>query len=336
MARKKRHLVISFLIGLLLVAIAGLGGFLLWWSQVTQPVNPADTEKRVFVIPQGYGVSAIAQKLESEGLIRSGFAFKVMAVKEQVTQDLQAGDFYLNPSMNLFEITQTLTHGTVDVWVTIPEGLRREEVTAILADSFAQHDVAFDAQAFLTQSKNQEGYLFPDTYLIPKTADADQVVAILRNTFDRKVPDNLKLKAGKLGLPFSQAMIVASLVEREAKYREDRAIVAGILLKRLKNDWPLQADASLQYALGTSTCRGKPDCDWWPIVKDTGLASPYNTYTKKGLPPTPICNPSLEAIEATLNAKVTDYWYYLSDGAGKIHYAKTLEEHEKNIEQYLQ
>lgn len=335
MAKKKGRLIVGILVGVLLLVIGVAIAFLIWWWQVTQPVVPHETEKQVFVVPKGYGVSAIADKLEAEGFIRDPWAFKIMAVKEGVSKDLQAGDFYLKPSMNLFEITQTLTHGTVDVWVTIPEGLRREEVAAILKESFAEHSVEFDTEAFLVASKGQEGYLFPDTYLIPKIADADQVIAILRNTFDQKIPDEEKLKAGKLGLPFSQAMIVASLVEREAKYAEDRAMVAGILLKRLKNDWPLQADASLQYALGTQNCRGKLDCDWWPVVKDTGFTSSYNTYRNPGLPPTPICSPSLESVEATLNPKESSYWYYISDSSGRLHYAETLEKHEENIEEHL-
>lgn len=335
MPQKKRSWVVGIVGVVVLLFAAGLAGFLVWWWQVTQPVDPTLAEKQIFVVPKGYGVSAIAEKLEDEGFIRSSLAFKVMAVKEGVSQGLQAGDFYLNPAMNLFEITQTLTHGTVDVWVTIPEGLRREEVAAILAKAFGEHNVEFDVQAFLVASEGQEGYLFPDTYLIPKIAEANQVVAILRNTFDQKVPDELKLTAGKLGLPFSQAMIVASLVEREAKYAQDRAAVAGILLKRLKNDWPLQADASLQYALGTQNCRGKSDCDWWPMVKDTSVVSSYNTYKNPGLPPTPISNPSLESIEATLDPKETAYWYYISDASGRLHYAETLKEHEENIERYL-
>ena len=310
--------------------------FLIWWWRVTKPILLQDTEKLIFVVPKGYGVDLIATALKEQGFIRNELAFKIMVAKEGIAQDLQAGDFYLTRGMNLYEIAQTLTHGTVDIWVTIPEGLRREEIASILVETFGERGIDFDTEVFLNESENLEGYLFPDTYLIPKTASSSQVVQILRDTFDQKVPDSTKLEANKLGLSFSQVMILASIVEREAKHQQDRALVAGILLKRFENDWPLQADATLQYALGVRACQGKKSqCDWWPIVKDTKFESPYNTYLYPGLPPTPICNPSLEAIEAVLNPKKSQYWYYLSDSSGKMHYALTIEEHEENIEEYL-
>jgi len=295
-----------------------------------------ETEKQIFVVPKGYGVSKIAQKLEEEGLIRNPLAFKIMAAKEGIANDLQAGDFYLNKSMNLYEIAQTFTHGTVDVWVTIPEGLRKEEIAAIFKKDFAKHGVDFDSLSFLEEAKDLEGYLFPETYLIPKNAVAVQIVQILRNTLDQKIPDKEKLKSNNQGLTFSQVMILASLVEREAKHDKDRALVAGILIKRLKEAWPLQVDASIQYELGTQACRDKINqCNWWPEVKNTKLNSPYNTYLSLGLPPTPICNPSLSSIEAVLAPKKSQYWFYLSDNSGNMHYAETNGEHEENIEKYL-
>jgi UPF0755 protein len=133
---------------------------------------------------------------------------------------------------------------------------------------------------------------------------------------------------------------LASLVEREARREEDRPIVAGILLKRWQNNWALQADATIQYEAGSKNCgiglKGEK-CDWWEPVKktDLGIDSPYNTYKYKGLPPTPICNPGLASIKAVIYPKETDYWFYLSDTSGKIHYARTVEEHNENIRQYL-
>lgn len=336
MSKKSKGIFFGFLIFFFVLVFGLAGAFLTWWWQVSKPINPKDSERQIFIIPKGYGVTEIAEKLEQENLIRNALAFKIMAAKEGISSDLQAGDFYLNHSMNLYEIAQILTHGTVDVWVTIPEGLRREEIAAILTEDFAKHGVDFDKAGFLEETSDLEGFLFPETYLIPKEATAFQVVEILRDTLDQKIPDEEKLRAQEQGLSFKQAMILASLVEREAKYEKDRSLVAGILIKRFKNDWPLQADASIQYELGTKACLGKEgDCDWWPRVKDTKLETPYNTYLNFGLPPAPICNPSLVSIESVLNPKESQYWFYLSDDSGKIHYAETNQEHEENIKKYL-
>ncbi|OGD61882.1 hypothetical protein A2160_00785 [Candidatus Beckwithbacteria bacterium RBG_13_42_9] len=335
MAKKSKLPALAILIVILALVVGLPLVFLSWWWQVTIPIDPQDTEKQIIVVPKGAGVSTIAQTLKEKGLIRQELAFKIMVTKEGMAKNLQAGDFYLNKSMNLFEIAQTLTHGTVDVWVTVPEGLRREEMVAILTKSFSNQGVDFDGPGFLAASKNLEGYLFPDTYLVPKIATADQIVKIFRDTFDTKMPDQEKLEANKLGLSFSQVVILASLVEREAKYNQDRAIVAGILVKRLKKDWPLQIDATIQYALGTKNCQGKTECNWWPQVTDTKLDSVYNTYLKQGLPPTPICNPSLTSIKAVLKPQDTKYWYYVSDSGGHLHYAETLEEQKTNITEYV-
>lgn len=321
---------------LILVLLGAAGVFLAWWWQVSRPADAQATEKQIFVVPKGYGVDAIAQKLRKEGLIRNELAFKIMVTKEGISKDLQAGDFYLMPSMNLYEMAQTLTHGTVDIWVMVPEGLRREEIAKILVESFAKHSTDFDQKAFLEETENLEGFLFPETYLIPKHASASQIVEIFRKTFDEKVGNDRKRKAGSLGLTFVEIVNFASLVEREAKYDSDRALVAGILIKRYKNDWPLQVDASLQYFLGSRNCREKKgECNWWPRVVDTKFVSPYNTYLQIGLPPSPICNPSLSSIQAVLEARESQYWYYLSDNSGRIHYAESFEEHKENIKKYL-
>jgi UPF0755 protein len=123
-------------------------------------------------------------------------------------------------------------------------------------------------------------------------------------------------------------LILASLVEREVRVDTDRKIVAGIILKRLKADWPLQIDATIQYVLGNKN-------DWWPKNIDTKFESKYNTYLNPGIPPTPICNPGLRSIEAVLSPQNTNYWYYISDDQGVTHFAKTLAEHNLNVDKYL-
>jgi len=155
---------------------------------------------------------------------------------------------------------------------------------------------------------------------------AFSVVKKMTDTFDSKVKD----LENNSGFSFDQAIILASLIERETKTDEERPVVAGILIKRLNSGWPLQIDASVQYAVGSEK-------EWWPVLTldDLSVKSGYNTYMNQGLPPTPIASPGLSSIKAAFNPEESDYWYYIHDTKGQIHYAKTLEEHNANIAKYL-
>lgn len=323
---KKIKLPTIFFISGCLLFISGLAWFL--WA--TSPVCSVDCQNKIFIIKKGESLGEIAQNLEEEGLVRSSLAFQFTAVKLGVTRKIQAGDFRLNPGMTPEEIAQELTFGTLDRWVILIEGWRREQIAEKVATELEGEAGLFNQVEFLSLTKNLEGRLFPDTYLIPKDADVQRVVSYLTTNFDKKTKD--------LGVD-QRTLILASIVEREVKFAEDRPIVAGILFNRLNLGMPLQADATVQYALATKNCQLKTkDCEWWPKnldKEDLRIESPYNTYLYTGLPPTPICNPGLASIEAALNPQETDYWFYLSDREGYIHYAKTLEEHNINIERYL-
>lgn len=290
-----------------------------------------DCKSKIFVINKGESLGSIAQRLEEEKLIRSSVAFQILASQQSLSRKIQAGDFRINPKMRPSEIIQELTHGTLDHWVTLLEGWRREEIAEKLASELGSEESKFKEAKFLELSKNLEGQLFPDTYLLPKDVDAQRVLAILNHNFEKKTAD---LK------PTKQALILASIIEREAKYDQDRPIIAGILLRRLNAGWPLQADATVQYAVATNRCpliTGSCE-EWWPrklTKEDLQIKSSYNTYLFRGLPPAPIANPGLAAIKAALQPKETGYWYYLSDKDGRMHYAETIEEHNQNIEKYL-
>jgi len=193
-------------------------------------------------------------------------------------------------------------------------------------------------QEFMTASQGLEGYLFPDTYFVAQQIEAKELVALLSKTFEERVTTQTRNAFGAHGLSLSQAVVMASLVEREAVSETDRALVAGVLYNRLKNSWPLDIDASIQYAVSSLECVGQKDCNWWPSslsAADLKIDSPFNTYTNPGLPPRPICNPSLSALMAVANPTVSDYYFYVSDKQGALHFAKTLEEHNANIARYL-
>lgn len=278
-----------------------------------KPVGTGQVSKS-FLIPKGSSASQIGNNLEKEGLIRSSLAFKIYVQFSGKQRSISAGEFKLSPSMNLFEIVDTLQKGPIELWVTIPEGLRHEEIAAKFTEGL-EKDAAFQKE-LTSLFSTHEGYLFPETYLFPKEITAQKILDKMLSTFDAKVGQNVT----------KEQVIMASIIERETKGDAEKPVVAGILYKRIENGWPLQVDASIQYVKG----------DWKPIlVADKELNSSYNTYKYQGLPPGPISNPGLASIEAAMNPENSDYWYYLHEDDGTIHYAKTIEEHNANIRKYL-
>jgi len=307
--------------------IAGIG-FFIFFTEGGLPVDKTDTSSKIFVISQGEGLNAIANRLSSEKLVRNKAVFYLVVKQLGYEKKIQAGDFRLSPSMDVYEIAKLLTHGTLDIWVTIIEGTRQEEIAQVMSQK-----IGIPETEFLKIAK--EGYLYPDTYLIPRDASAGAVVDILSRNFENKYTDRLQQLARVKGLTDDEVITLASLVEREANNPTDQQEVASVLLKRLQNDWPLQVDASIQYAVGY-----QPDTkSWWKthlLVDDLALDTPYNTYKNKGLPPTPVSNPGISAIEAVVNADpTTPYWFYISDTQGIMHYAKTNEEHDANVRKFL-
>lgn len=318
---KKRFIV---LIALIIVALIGS---YLFYSEGASPLVREDVPSKQFIIPKGESVRAIANQLEKEGLIRSSLVFFLIARYEGYAEKFQAGNFHLSPSMSARTIAETLTRGSEDTWVTILEGWRNEEIALELAKN-----LNIPEQEFLNNAN--EGYMFPDTYLIPREASVSSVITMFENNFNSKVDETMKNDIKKQGYSLNDVVILASIVEREANAADDLPVVAGILRKRLEADWPLNVDASIQYALGYQ----QQEKRWWKrslTLNDLKLDSPYNTYTNKGLPPGPISNPGLAALKAVVYPKQTEYWFYLHDPKGGIHYARTNAEHEENISTYL-
>jgi len=308
------------------VLVIGMSG-LLWWGDGTSAVDVKDTTPKIFSVKTGESVRSVANRLSEEKLIRSPIAFFVLVKFMGLDDNIQAGDFRLNASMNAKSVAQELTHGIVDAWVTTLEGWRVEEIATKLAK-----ELDIPEGEFLRVAR--EGYMFPDTYLIPRSATAAAIVSLLEDTFKTKITSEIINDAKKRGLTESEVIILASIVEREGRNDVDRPIIAGILLKRLQEKWPLQADATLQYALGYQSS----EKSWWKkslTVEDKKINSPFNTYEHFGLPPAPISNPGLASIRAVVYPVDSDYWYYLHDPKGVAHYAKTLEEHETNIKKFL-
>jgi len=311
---------------LVVVSLLFLVGIFYFWL-VLKPVGTG--EEKVFVVNQGESTISTAQKLEQQKIIRSRWLFLICLHLQGERGKIQAGSFRLSPMDSLPTIIRKLKRGRLDVWLTLIEGWRREQIAEKVEEK-----LAIPKKEFLAASRGEEGYLFPDSYLVPVGTSAEGVVSLLKKNFQEKWqlvwPDVSKRDPSK-----NQILILASLVEREAKIGKDRPIVAGILFKRWRSGWPLQVDATIQYAKANLQTEG--GTDWWrPITrKDLSIKSLYNTYSHQGLPPTPICNPSLASIRAVVSYQPSDYWFYVSDKSGKIHFAKTLAEHEQNIKEFL-
>lgn len=318
-----KPVILTFIIGAI-----SLFGYL-YYKEGTLPVNKADKTTKIFVIRPGDGLNTIVRNLHKEELIRNPLIFYLLVKQKDIDKKIQAGDFRISPSLNAHEIAELLTHGTLDEWVTIIEGLRKEEIAQILSKKLDIPEVEFTKLA-------PEGYLFPDTYLLPRDATAEAVIRILTTTFENRFTPELRAKVKALGLTEHQALVLASLVEREARSEKVRQEIASILLRRMKEGIPLQVDATVQYALGYQP----QEKTWWKkhlAFDDLKIRSVYNTYVNNGLPPEPICNPSLSALTAVANAdSTTAYLFYLTDSEGRMHYAKNSEEHQENIEKYLQ
>lgn len=288
------------------------------------PVS-SDSKTVDFMVNKGASVSQIGNNLQKAGLIRSNIAFKFFVQVTNSQNKIQAGEFQLSPNLSLSQLVNELKKVPKEIWVTIPEGLRREEIAIKFANSLNK-DQKF-IQDFMDLTEGKEGYLFPDTYLFPKSATVTQIVSKIETTFDSKVKNATK-----------EQIVMASLLERETFADSEKPIVAGILFKRLKNDWPLQVDATLQYAKDSTKYKvlNTQNKYWEPIYSDDKeIDSLFNTYKNLGLPPAPISNPGFSTIEASINPEESDYWYYIHDNSGKIHFAKTLEEHNSNIAKYL-
>lgn len=320
---------ITIIFGIILLCVLGYGGY----RYLQMPINKDDKSIQVVVINRGESFNSIATKLASKKLIRSPFALKLAAYQASGGKNIQAGSFKLSPSMSPIEILDNFAHGKLDVWVTVLEGWRLEEIANGIAKVMSENNVPFNETTFLSEAKGKEGYLFPDTYLFPINTSEATIVSILESTMTKKITPKLILEMTKSGRSLHEILTMASIVEREARTNDSRSKVAGILWKRIDNNWPLQADATLQYAKGFD----KIENTWWkpPLAVDKDIQSPYNTYKNNGLPPGPICAPSLSSIEATINPEETTAWYYITDNQGVMHYADTLEQHNQNVATYL-
>jgi UPF0755 protein len=285
--------------------------FIFWWGIFAHKIS--DSEKIVFSVKKGENFLTIGRNLEKEGLIKNRIFFYIYVLVKKEEKNLKAGRYLLSSSMNIPQIVEKLTSGYIEkIKVTIPEGFTLKDIEEKLKIKL--------------KGENLEGYLFPDTYYFPLGFTSEEVIKIMRENFEKKIAP-YKNEIEKSGKTLHEIIIMASILEKEAKSKEDKEIISGILWKRLKAGIPLQVDSTLTYITGKKSKELTAD--------DLEIPSPYNTYKYKGLPPTPICNPGLESILAALRPKESEYWYYFSTPEGRVIFSKTLLEHNLAKEKYL-
>ncbi len=298
---------------------------------------------QTFEIKPGEGVRDIAQNLEKARLIKNDLYFNYYIWKTGSREKLQAGKYELRGSMTIPEIAQTLSIGEVvpnEIRVTFPEGTSAKDMAEILkkknlpgekfldvANTGFGVKTAYDFLKNKPEKAGLEGFLFPDTYIFQKDADAESIVSRMLQNFDEKLTKEMRSDIQENNRTIFEIVTMASILEKEVKTSEDMKIASGIFWKRIADGRPLQSCATIAYVLG----KEKKQYSY----EDTRTPSPYNTYINKGLPPGPIANPGMNSIRAAIYPTKTDYNYFLSDPAtGKTIYSKTVEEHEANKEKY--
>ena len=297
-------------------------------------------ESRTFVISRGETAGSIAERLEKEGFIRSWLAFAYLLYDTGRETSLQSGTYTISAAFTPRELARVFEKAPSEQAVLrIIEGWRLSETAtavnkafpSISADDFTKAAVVGQRKntvlAGLSPDSSLEGFLFPDTYFFKPSATATQIVDALLDEFERRVGQTLRQAAVDRKVSIYDIVKLGSIVEREARDRKESATIAGVYTNRLEIGMKLDADPTVQYALG----------DWNDLsLQDLEADSPYNTYRVAGLPPTPICSPGQAALEGAARPEKHPYFYFVakSDGTGGHAFAKTLEEHEANRIKY--
>jgi UPF0755 protein len=280
--------------------------------------------KTLLSVQNGATLSEVTDELSRREIIRSPFWFKALVTLSG--GNVLSGDYAFTKPQNVFVVAERFSAGRFElapVRVTIPEGSNHREISVLLKKVLP----VFNSREFVLKADAEDGYLFPDTYFFLPNVKPDQVIATMRENFYRKTAA-LNLPVEQFGQNPRDVLIMASLLEEEARTTESRRIIAGILWKRLDKGMLLQVDAVFPYIFN-----GRP----YDLTDgDLETDSPYNTYKYKGLPPGPITNPGLDAIIAAVTPIKTPYYFYLSDKNGEMHYAVTHDAHLVNRGKYLQ
>lgn len=318
-------------------------------DELNKPAGTDATPIQFTIVP-GELPTDVAARLQRQGLIKNADLFINLVKYKKVATKIQAGDYVLRKTMTTEEIIDALQRGLAKmIPVTVRPGWRAEEVADYLAtlglknynkDQFLKlvREGKFDYAFLRDRPKNAppsiEGFLLPETYNMPVDISNEFLITVMLDTFNSRVTDSMRQKAVAAKITLYEAVTLASIVEREAVVANERPIIASVFWNRVKKKMLLQADSTAQYAIGYQPATKQ----WWksPVTLEelVNANSPYNTYRNAGLPPGPICNPSLASIAATIEPAQTDYLFFFSKGDGTHVFGKTYEEHLQNQQKY--
>jgi UPF0755 protein len=317
-----------------------LGGalFLVAYQYISTPIADPGREK-IVAIPKGLSFNQIARRLQKEDIIKNAWKFRLLARIQDKAAKVQAGEFRIHTHWTPARILDTLTQGQAVLYkLSIPEGLTWWETARIVQKSGLASYSSFASAAqnstllrrYNIPGSTAEGYLFPETYHVPRPEDKDAlpIVSSMLEEFREQTKQQLWPQGPPKTQKVHRIVTIASLVEKETSVAEERATVAGVYMNRLEKGMRLQCDPTTIYGLGRQfdgnlTKKHLKDSD-----------NPYNTYQHAGLPPGPICSPGLASLQATLNPEEHDYLYFVAKGDGSHHFSKTLAEHNRAVRKY--
>ena len=367
-AKKKSHLKGFLVTVLILLILLGAGGFfgLRYAESALQPVDPSSKQYMTVQIPDGSNAQEIGSTLEKSGVIKNGLIF-TLYVKYKNYNELKSGYYNLQKSMSVEDIIKELQKGGTPepqevtlASLTIPEGYTLEQIAQTIGQLQGNFKEPLTAEAFLAKVQDEtfiaqevakypnllaslpakdsgvryrlEGYLFPATFTIKESTTVESLIDEMLAAMDKNLSSHYATIKEK-NLTVNELLTIASLVEKEGAKTEDRKLIAGVFYNRLNQGMPLQSNIAILYAEGKLGQNISLADD---AGIDTTINSPYNVYTNLGLMPGPVDSPSLDAIESSINQTKSDYLYFVANVQdGKVYYATTLEDHDKNVQEHI-
>ena len=337
----KKAILVSSLVLVFILAVC-----LVYFFVTISLTASSDSLEKYFIIESGQGVDMITKNLAEEGLIKNKFIFKVYLKISGSSKSIKAGEYFLRQNLNIIEMAKALSEGVKadEKIVRILEGWSNKEIDRYLTNekvftegSFLESAKATDSREIVSNKTYDffdgkpsdaglEGYLFPDTYRIFKSAVPNDLIEKMLDNFDEKLTSDLRAEIKNQGKTIFEVLTMASIVEEEGRDHTDRQKIAGIFWKRIEISQPLQSDATVNYVTGKKTTT--------PTYNDLAQESAYNTYINYGLPPGPICNPSLDSIKAAIYPETTPYLYFLNTPDGEVIFSETYDEHLINKAKY--
>jgi UPF0755 protein len=321
-----------------LMMAAGAAVVGVMYMRINQPYRGYEAAEQFVEIPPGAGSRAIGDRLVAAGIVRDAATYRSALWMSGEGRHLKAGEYRFDREMTPFEVIDRLARGDVYVInLTFPEGLTIAE----MAKLFESHGLG-PAQTFVTAAGDAqlihaidpaahdlEGYVFPDTYALPRHTTAAQLMKLAIERFERVFTPEMRRDAAARQLTVRQAVTLASIVEKESARTDERPLVASVYVNRLRIRMPLQCDPTVIYALSRA---GRYNGNIHR--EDLSIDSPYNTYRYPGLPPGPIASPGRGALEAAVHPATSEYLYFVSRNDGSHEFAKTLDEHNRNVQKY--